>query len=293
MSKVTSTTPGKLMIFGEHAVVYGYPCIVTSINKHITVEVEKTKLESDIFHTPGVPDTSFVRSALNLFREKYNTEDPVSITTQSDLGNYGLGSSAAVTVALLKALAKLYDIRLSKKELFKLSYETILRVQKTASGFDVAACVFGGTILFDGKSKKVTKIISEKLPLLAVYSGRKASTVSMIDKVKYLKNKKPRFVEDLFKEIAKIVNQGKLAIQAGDWKVVGKLMNKNHQLLAKLGVTTPELDNLVMGLSQAGAFGSKLSGAGGGDCVIALVSDDKKKNIEKEIIKKGAEIIDI
>src|SRR3990167_4341372 len=209
MSKITSTAPGKLMVFGEHAVVYGYPCIVTSINKYITVEVAKTKLESDIFHTPGVPDTSFVRSALNLFREKYNTEGPVSITTQSDLGNYGLGSSAAVTVALVKALAKLYDIRLSKKELFKLSYETILGVQKTASGFDVAAGVFGGTILFDGKSKKVTKITAGKLPLIAVYSGNKASTVSMIDKVRELKDRKQQFVKDLFLEIAKIVNEAK------------------------------------------------------------------------------------
>ncbi len=285
MSKVTSTAPGKLMVFGEHAVVYGYPCIVTSINKYITVEVEKTKLESDIFHTPGVPDTSFIRNALNLFREKYNTEDPVSITTQSDLGNYGLGSSAAVTVALVKALAKLYDIRLSKKELFKLSYETILGVQKTASGFDVAASVFGGTILFDGKSKKVKKITSEKLPLLAVYSGKKASTVSMIDRVKRLRDRKPRFVEEIFLEIARIVNEAKQAIENCDWKRVGKLMSQNHELLVRLGVSTKKLDDLVMRLGKAGALGTKLSGAGGGDCVIVIVP--------KEINNTGFKIIDI
>ncbi len=285
MSKVKVSTQGKLMLFGEHAVVYGFPCIVTAVDKYITVEVTEVASSYDILHTPEVSDTSFVTEALKIFRKKYKKENKISLTTQSELGSYGLGSSSAVTVAAIGALAKLYNIRMTKKELFDLSYKVVSGVQKTASGFDVAASIFGGTILFDGESKKVTKITAEKLPLTAVYSGKKSSTVSMIDKVRKLKDRKPHFVEEIFLEIAKIVNEAQQAIENHNWKRVGQLMNKNHELLVKLGVSTKKLDDLVMKLGKAGAFGAKLSGAGGGDCVIAIVP--------KEINNTGFNIIDI
>lgn len=281
------------MLFGEHAVIYGYPCIVTAVDKYVTVEIEKIVSDHDILITPDVSDTSFVRNSIGLFRKKFRTDGKISLKTYSELGNYGLGSSAAVTVATTSALAKLYDARLSQKELFDLSYEVVLAVQKTASGFDVAASVFGGTILFNGKNKTATPINSEKLPLMCIYSGKKASTVIMIGKVRQLKNNEPKLVDEIFSEISKIVNQAKQAVENCDWKTLGSLMGKNHELLVRLGVSNRELNRLVISLNQAGALGSKLSGAGGGDCVISLVPEDKRKNIEKTINNMGFKIVNV
>lgn len=113
----------------------------------------------------------------------------------------------------------------------------------------------------------------------------------MIGKVRQLKNNEPKLVDEIFSEISKIVNQAKQAVENCDWKTVGSLMGKNHELLVRLGVSNRELDRLVISLNQAGALGSKLSGAGGGDCVISLVPEDKRKNFEREVSKIGAKII--
>lgn len=288
---ITISTPGKLMLLGEHAVVYGYPCIVTTVDKYLTVKVRKISEEQDVILTPGVSDDKFVREAVVVFRNKFSIKQPIHLETKSELGNYGLGSSAAVTVAILKTLAKLFNVSLDKRELFNLSYEVVKKVQRLGSGFDLAVCIWGGTIYFDGKSKKVEKLTDEKLPIVVSFSGSKANTVEMVNKVKRLKDKNSKLVEDIFKSIASLVEKGKKAIFDKDWVTLGKLMTKNHLLLKKLRVSTDKLDRLVSAVCKAGAFGAKLSGAGGGDCIIALVSSEKKKQVELTIEKAGGEII--
>src|SRR3989339_1555948 len=144
---IKASAPGKLMLFGEHAVVYGYPCIVTTVSSRIYVEVEKSN-EFKI-DAPQVKDLKFVQETVKLFCEKYKVDNKILINTYSDFSSeYGFGSSSAVTVATILALSKLYKIKISKKEVFDLGYKVTLNIQGVGSGFDIAAATFCGTLYF-------------------------------------------------------------------------------------------------------------------------------------------------
>ena len=173
--------PGKLMLMGEHAVVYGFPCIVTTVNRYITVNIKLRDTGTNAINISG--DDRFVRSAIESFRNKYKTSHNFILSVQSDITGYGLGSSAAVTAACICAFATLEGIALTKKELFNLSYQSVLSVQKRGSGFDLAACIYGGTIGFNGTTKEITPLYEKNLPLLVAYCGVKADTVAMMKKV--------------------------------------------------------------------------------------------------------------
>lgn len=281
------------MILGEHAVVYGYPCIVSSLDKYLTVKGGRSFDKNDTFVTGKIRDTSFIKSAIDIIRNKYKLKERIILETESELGEYGLGSSAAVTVATVKLLDELFGLSLTDQEAFDLSYKAVLQAQKKASGFDTASCIFGGTIYFDGKNKKVDVLSHNPLPITVGFSGNKGDTMIMIEKVAELKKKKPKLVEEIFNSIGKLVEQGKRAILDKDWERLGKLMNYNQDYLEDLGVSTQKLNEMIQAARKAGAYGAKLSGAGGGDCMIALVSSDNKDKVSQAIRNVGGQIIDV
>lgn len=281
---IKASAPGKLMLFGEHAVVYDYPCIVTTVDSRIYVEVEKNK-EFKV-DAPQVKDLRFVEEAVKQFCKKYKVDNKILVKTYSDFSSkFGLGSSSAVTIATIKALGKLYEIEISKKEVFDLGYKVIRTIQKIGSGFDVASAVYEGTIYFVTAGKVIEPLSVKNIPLVIGYSGTKASTTKIV------KNLKPDF--KIFDEIKQIVDEVKISLVNSDWKKSGELMNQNHKLLQELGVSTEKLDRMCQVAVSAGAYGAKLSGAGGGDCMIALIPADKRKNVESAIISVGGEILNI
>lgn len=290
--EVNAKAPGKLMIMGEHAVVYGHPCLVTAIDKYITVKARISEEAIDNFSVKSFDDR-FVKSALSVFRYKYSIKNNVDITTESEIGRYGLGSSAAVTVAAVKALAELFEIKLGKQDLFNLSYKAVLKIQKKASGFDLAASIYGGTILFDGKTKQVEKKTEESLPLIGAFSGVKPDTVTMVNQVVKLRMENKNQVEHIFRCIADLVMKAKEAINRQNWKYLGELFNENQKLLVRLRVSTTKIDMMIEAAMDAGAYGAKISGAGGGDCIIALVSDEKRQSVEKALTEVGGKVLDI
>lgn len=289
---ITVSAPGKLMLLGEHAVVYGYPCLVASVNRYLTVRIERRK-QSDLFQTPGVTNAVFVEKALAVVRARYNVTDSVSLTTHSDLGTYGLGSSAAVSVATIAAWARLFSISMSQRKLFDLAYECVLRVQGKASGFDVAISIWGGTIYFDGKDKQIIPLYAGEIPLVVGFSGKKVGTMSMIDRVAEKKQNQQKSVVQLFESMEVLVHDGCEALEHQDWRRLGSCMNQQQKLLASLGVSTEKLDAMVQAACEAGAYGAKLSGAGGGDCMIALVPDDRRNDVEQAIKKAGGEVLSL
>lgn len=283
--KVKASAPGKLILFGEHAVVYDHPCIVTTVSSRIYVEAENTGKEFKV-EAPQSKDTTFVEETVKLFCEKYKVDNKILIKTYSDFSSkFGLGSSSAVTVATIIALSKLYKIEISKKEIFDLGYKVIRKIQKVGSGFDVASATYGGTIYFLTGGKIIKPLEIKELSLVIGYSGTKASTSKIV------KNLKPDF--KIFDKIGKIVEEAKINLLNSDWKKTGELMNENHKLLKKLGVSTEKLDKMCQTAVLAGAYGAKLSGAGGGDCMITLIPEDKRKNVESAIIKVGGEILNV
>ena len=154
---VKASAPGKLMLFGEHAVVYNRPCLVTAVNKRISVEVSEKDGNEIFINAPDVKINKyhcqlsslgkqkkipkglrFVEQGLINFYNEYGIKKAVSIKTKSEFSSkFGFGSSSAVTVALLTAMAKLWNLKIGKQKLFSLAYKTVLDVQGVGSGFDL------------------------------------------------------------------------------------------------------------------------------------------------------------
>jgi len=275
---MTISAPGKLMLFGEHAVVYGYPCIVTAISE---------RLEVAIAQADDMPkDRRFVDAAIQAWGGGKN----LKLSTKSAFsGKYGFGSSSAVTVATLKALKPDADNR----KVFDAAYKIILNIQGVGSGFDVAAAIYGGTLYFVTGGKVIEPLAVSDMPLVVGYTGVKADTKTLIADVAGKRAKEAEKVDRIFKAIGKIVDEAKIKMLEGDWERVGRLMDFDQDYLRDLGVSSEKLEAMIKAAKGAGAYGAKLSGAGGGDCMIALASLDKRKAVEEAVTRAGGEVVHV
>ncbi len=313
MKKVTVSAPGKLMLFGEHAVVYGQPCIVTAVGQRMRAVVERTDTPSLLINAKDVQISDyrkpleslgrgnipkgarFVEVAVANFHKAYPIEPGgIRILTSSDFtSTMGFGSSSASVVCVIKALAELAGLKLSTRTLFELCYKTVIDVQKKGSGFDIAAALVGGTAWYHKTGKVIEPLAVSSLPLIIGYTGVKADTVELMKQVSALAEKKPKLVEQIYTQIGQLVPAAKNAMLAGNWQMAGEYMTINQGLLEGLGVSTPKLDAMIKAARSAGAYGAKLSGAGGGDCMIAFAPQDKRSSVIVAINQAGGEVIDI
>ena len=310
--KVKVSAPGKLLLLGEHAVVYNRPCLVTAVNHRLSVELTKknNKILEIIAPDLNLKDykkdlsqlgkgdipkaVQFVEMAVKNFQEKYGLEFGLRITTKSQFKvKFGFGSSSASAVCAIRGLAEITGINLSKREIFDLSYKTVLDVQGVGSGFDVAAATYGGTLYFVTGGKEIKPLNLKQIPLVVSYSGIKGDTAIIVKDLAKRREKNSAMFDDIFNTITELVEQGKNNLENQDWQSLGDLMRINHGLLVQLGVSTDTLDNLCTAALSAGAYGAKLSGAGGGDCMIALVNDETRKSVEQAIVAIGGELINI
>jgi mevalonate kinase len=288
MNKIIISAPGKLMLMGEHAVVYDHSCLAAAINKRLSAVVERSEKDYWI-------DKKFVEKVVLGFRKVYKLTMPVKINITSDFSsNYGFGSSSAITVATAYGLYQfLLNKEPDKKELFDFCYQIVLEVQGKASGFDVAAAIYGGIIYFETGGKKIEQLPTHNFPLVVGYSGTKANTVSMINLVREKMQSHKTGVNEIFNNIGNLVCEAKTAILEKDLSRLGVLMNFNQEYLEDLGVSTEKLDDMIIAARKAGALGAKISGAGGGDCMIALTEEGKKEKVKEAIKNAGGEILDI
>lgn len=294
-SPISVSAPGKLLLFGEHAVVYGYPCIVSSVSDRLTVSIEESKKSGVDIQTPGVSDQRFIRASIAEFEKRFSiTIDHCIISTFSEFSSsFGFGSSAAVTAATIKALALFTKKNIPLKDIFDISYAAVLSVQGVGSGFDIASSLYGGTILFEAGGKRIDPI-PVNMPghsFVVGYTGEKADTVAIVREVAEKRQKYIEKVDRIFTAIGDIVLQAKKALEEGDESRVGTLMNFNQEYLRDLGVSSEKLEALIAASKNAGALGAKLTGAGRGDCMIALVPDEKKSDVEGAIEKSGGTVL--
>jgi len=311
MKKVTASAPGKLMLMGEHSVVYGHPCIVTAVDQRLKVTVTRngedifyleapnldlttySKTIDDLGKKPLPKSVRFIETLYKNFLQKHPQDTSIHVTTNSEFSSYvGFGSSSAVTVAFAKALTEMYGIHLTKKELFDLCYETVIEVQGVGSGFDLAAAIWGGTIYYVTPAKEIEELDFSSASLIVGYTGIKADTPTLVRMVRGLKQENPGKINQIFNKISVLVEQGREAIKDHEWAKLGELMNKNQDLLRKIQVSTKELEDLIGSANKAGALGAKLSGAGGGDCMLALVDKDNQEQI-KQAINQSGEVISV
>jgi mevalonate kinase len=281
--KISVSAPGKLMLFGEHAILYNRPCLVTAVSDRMTLTLEES---SEMKLPPG--DTRFLTAACKKIKSPN-----VTITTKGFSSNFGLGSSSAVTVCMIKALSILSGKNLSNKELFDLSYQAVLDVQGKGSGFDVAAAVYGGTLYFKTGGSIIEPIQIKDMPLIVGYTGIKADTVTIMNNVAKKMAKEPEKISRIYDAITKLVEDAKKQMVERDWERVGKCMDFNQEYLRNLGVSSEKLEALIQAAKSKGAYGAKLSGAGGGDCMICVASKEKQAAIKKAIEDSGGQVIHI
>ncbi len=319
MKKVTASAPGKLMIVGGYAVVHGRPTIVTAVDQRLSVTVEENG--EDVFHLDA-PDLGltaykktmgelggselpkavrFIETLYKNFLQTYPKDKGIVVTTKSDFSaSFGFGSSSAVTVAFAKALTTLYGLDLSKQELFDMCYQTVIEVQGVGSGFDIAAAIWGGTLKYVKPAKVVEEVSVRnpaatrgELPIIVGYTGVKADTPTLIRMVDAKLEKTPEKINDIFDKEAEIAEKVETALQNNELKELGSLLNEHQDLMRKLGVSGTKLEELISASLNAGAYGATLSGAGGGDCMLAVVDDSNRVAVEQAITEAGGEVMKV
>jgi mevalonate kinase len=309
---VTASAPGKMVLFGDHAVVYHRPCLVTAVDIRYRVMMEQSANAIIEINTPELQQrgevrqvaveainrldaaaTVFVEAAIAQVFQRYQQFAGLKIATDGPEISYGLGSSSAVTAATVAALLELLDIEAAPRDIFDLSYAAVLAVQGKGSGADLAAAVYGGTVHYVKGGKTLEQLpIDEPLPFLIGYSGAKVSTTNLIGQVAQLRKRQPSFINRIFDLMADIVKEARKAMVAGDWLTVGELATIHQGLLDSLGVNVSRLADLNYAARDAGALGAKLSGAGGGDCMFAVVDDASRSAVSAAINTHGL-LVDI
>lgn len=296
--KVVTSAPGKLMLLGEHAVVYGHPCLVTAVSERMRVTARKSPTPGLTVDAPQTKDLRFVETAVAFTKKRLGIPDGgLHLETCSPFtGVYGFGSSSAVTTATVFAVGELYGKPMMPQETFNISYDTIMDVQGVGSGFDVAAASYGGTIYYRNSGKKT--ILSVPFlkgrggaVLVIGYSGVKSNTVKLVKEVAAKRKAYPEKVNRIFAAIAGLVEEGKAALERGDIERFGRIMDFNQEYLRNLGVSSRKLEDLIAAAKSHGAWGAKLSGAGGGDCMIALVPPGKYDAVVDAITRAGGEVV--
>jgi mevalonate kinase len=200
----------------------------------------------------------------------------------------GLGSSASTTVAIISAVAKSKGVELNKKEIFKLAFVPESFLHGKPSGVDQATCIYGGMIQFTRPSS-VKTIQPKKDPVMLVCdTGIHHATRTLVGGVVQKSQRERKDFQNYLVEVREISNGVVKALREGDDEDLGLLMYQNHELLRKIGVLHPKLDHLVKAARRAGALGAKLTGAGGGGCIIVLTrSVSARDRIARVLRKQG------
>jgi mevalonate kinase len=294
--------PGKVILFGEHAVVYGRPALAVPIaqvraealvesgqvGKGVVVHAQDLGLEFALSEAPADhPLAAIVRLTLAYLGV---TEPPdwfISVHSTIPIAS-GLGSGAAVSAAIARALAAVHRQDLHPAALSSLIYEVDRLYHGAPSGIDNSVIAYEQPVYFLRGQPLQPFVIRHPFLLAVVDSGIASPTKVTVGDVRSAWERKPKCYEELFDRIAVIVEAARSALAAGDGRRLGPLMNENHCLLQEVGVSCPELDALAGAARSAGALGAKLSGAGRGGNLIALVTDETAGPVAAAMRSGGA-----
>ncbi len=270
-----SSAPGKIYLFGEHAVVYGESAIACAVELRTRVRAKTSdaiKISSDIGTTGLDFDVHpYVSAAIKKLGSKN-----VSINITSDLPvGSGLGSSAAVTISTLAAINSEFGLDYSNDEIAKMGHEIEKEVQGAASPTDTYVSTFGGVV--EITSRRQLKMLECGVVIGNTNKGATPKkTAKLVKHVAKLKEEYPEVINPIIKTIGSFAEKGEILLEQKDYISLGKLMNVNHGLLDALGVGTMELSALVYAARDAGAYGAKITGAGGGGCMVAITDSPRK-----------------
>lgn len=302
---VTAAAPGKIILFGEHAVVYSRPALaapVSQVSARVTVTPDPTadsngglRIQSPAINLyaqwDSLPPKNPARAAIQSVLSELNLSRPPACTvriTSSIPVSAGLGSGAAVSIAILRAFSAYLGSPLPNDRINALAYEIEKLHHGTPSGIDNTVITYNQPVFFIKGQPIETFQVPVAFTLLIADTGIPAPTAQTVGGVRQMWQAKPQEYERYFSAIGKIARQARKAIESGAPEKLGALMDENHFYLQKMGVSCPELDNLVRAARKAGAFGAKLSGGGGGGNLIALIQPEKAAEIASALEQAGA-----
>lgn len=276
---------GKIILLGEHSVVYGFPALAAALDRGVTIDAVPTpaggplridvpswnvKLTADDDHSLA-RGLSAIADAAELGRP------PLTLIGDAQIPpGAGLGASAAFAVAVARALLAYLKKPGDAAAVTAAANASESVLHGKASGVDVALAVHGGVGVFR-KSTGLRKIQIPPLRVLVGPSGAPRSTAAMVDRVAHATS--GRVEDERLRALGSLCDTGTAALLAGNLEALGADMNRAHELLGGLGVSTPLLDALCDVARKLGAYGAKLTGAGGGGSVIAIAPKDKEAEI--------------
>lgn len=294
--------PGKVILFGEHAVVYGQPAIavpVAEVQAQAQVEpaapgqgvvLVASDLERRIILREAAADdplAHIVRLTLEQIGRKTDPDLTITVTSTVPVAR-GMGSGAAVSTAIVRALAQYFDRWLPSRAVSELVYQAEVLYHGTPSGIDNTVIAFGKPIYFVKDVGWEVFWAGKPLHLIIADTGVLSSTREVVGDLRRRFQAEPGRYQPLFDQVGEVAVAARSAIEQGAMERVGELMNRNQVLLQAMGVSCPELDRLVAAAREGGALGAKLSGAGWGGNMIALVPEQAQGRVDLILRLAGA-----
>jgi mevalonate kinase len=306
LRRETAEAASKLILLGEHAVVYGETALAVPLKdprasatvsqsaagEPVRVELKDLDVRWD-GALPAPPEAEpfaqIIRAAVKRFPAVPAQGWKLSVRSQIPAG-CGLGSGTAVSAAAFRAVLRYFKAPHTPQDVSELVYEVEKLHHGTPSGIDNTVIALGRPILFKrGEPARFLTAPRSRSLLVVGHTGRRHRTSEVVADVARARGKAPARYDALFRDIGRLSGPGAEAFQAGRWEELGRLMDRNQALLEELGVSSPELDALVDAARRAGALGAKLSGAGRGGCMAALCgSAAAARRVDKALKAAGA-----
>jgi mevalonate kinase len=301
----TGTAPGKVILLGEHAVVYGRPALavpVTAVEARATVwasdepmvvhchfpQREAAEPQTVRLDEAGPDDAlaAAARSALDALGVAGWPTWMVELASTVPTGR-GMGSSAAVAVALVRALGRAGGGSFDDDLVGGLAYASEQVTHGTPSGIDNTVIALGRPIRFE-QGVATPLVVTRPLTLLVADSGSASPTGQMVARLRERRGRRPEAYDGWVDQIGRLVDEATVALAHDDVPRLGRLMNTNHLVLQAMRLSTPALDRIVAAARQAGALGAKLSGGGGGGVALALVTPATAAAVTQACLAAGA-----
>ena len=302
-----SSAPGKIILFGEHAVVYGRPALAVPVTQvHADVEITDISplggsasagiwidaldidLHAELNTLPSDhPIAAVIHNLFFLSRVSPFPTINIKITSTIPVAS-GLGSGAAVTVALTRALSTHINYTMTDEQVNAFAYEIEKLHHGTPSGIDNTVITYAKPVYFVKGQAIETFKVGQPFTIVIGDTGVSAPTKESVGDVRKLWEADKTKWESLFDKVGELVKEARNSIESGKTKELGMLMNQNHTVLQELTVSSPELDKLVSAARTAGALGAKLSGGGRGGNMIALVEPSQAEAVAQSLRDAGA-----
>lgn len=286
-SEIKVSAPGSIMLMGEHAVLFGHRALACAVDKYMTVQLharddQQVVIDSALAQYQSPLDNlqdderlSFVLAAIGRLQEQFTSG--FTLTIRSEFSHtVGLGSSAAVTAAVVAALLTFArGATPEKAEIFDEALAVVHEVQDgRGSGTDLVASVYGGLIAYTVTPRQI-EALSGLPPISLFYAGYKTKTPDVLKLVEARSASQPELFQNLYALMHETTHAAETAIADQGWPELGKLMDTYQGLMAALGVEDAVISDMIWRLRASDKIqGAKISGSGLGDCVIALGNDD-------------------